>query len=185
VSGREVVIDGHNAAHRMRLSGGAESVRDQVVARARAAAPRGTAVTVFFDGHPGAGAFGGSEHRGVTFRFSGDREADEAIVEHVRNARRPSRVTLVTDDLELARRAEQLGAVSIRIDAFFGGPRRGAAREREADRAQGPKGLTPADFGLPEHVDLDAPPAVLDAVNDPAESPPRGAPRIPRRRRRI
>jgi YacP-like NYN domain-containing protein len=166
VTRREVVVDGHNAAHRLRLAGGSASVREQVVRRARAAAVRGTAVTVFFDGHPAAGEFGGTEHGGVTLRFSGDAEADDAIVDHLRRVQRPDNVTIVTDDRGLARRAEQIGAKTSGIDRFFGAPSKSPGRREHAEDKSAPAGLTAADFGLPDEVDLEAPGPVLDGVKD-------------------
>ena len=163
----EIVVDGHNAIHGLRLAGAPiEALRTRLVNRVRAAAPRGAAV--FFDGHPGSGEFGGTTDRGVTVRYAGDREADEAIVEHVREARRPGRIVVVTDDLELARRVEQVGASSMRVAQLF------ADVEAPAEDEKRVTGVTfrAADFGLPETIDLD----------EPAHRKP--LPRVPGRRRK-
>lgn len=167
----QTLVDGHNAMHRLRLAGApVETLRERLVARVRAAAPRGA--TVFFDGHPSSGAFGGTEDRGVTVRYSGDREADEAIVEHVREARHPRRLVVVTDDLELARRAEQIGASSMRVAQFFADVSAPEAPEKPVSG-----GFCAADFGLPDEIDLTraAPEGALPAL-------PRRTPRVPRPR---
>jgi len=182
VSAHEILVDGHNVAHRLRLAGASEAVCEQVVTRVRGAAPRGA--TVFFDGHPGSGAFGGTEHRGVTLRFSGGAEADQGIVDHVRQAKRPRAITVVTDDLELARRVEQLGASSLRVRQFFADlPYFSAVREPPPDSKSAPGGFTAADFGLPEAVDSDRPSGNLDNHPD-GGAPPRRRPRnLPKRPR--
>jgi hypothetical protein len=74
---------------------------------------------VFFDGHPPGGEFAASQVRGVRVVFSLHREADDAIVDAVRDADQAGQVLVVTDDLDLARRAAQLGAKSTRVRTFF------------------------------------------------------------------
>lgn len=166
-----VLVDGHNAMHRLRIAGPTpERARDRLLARVRAVSPRGA--TVFFDGHPGPGAFGGTEAGGVTVRFSGDAEADEAIVDSVRSSRRARNLVVVTDDLELAKRAEQLGASSLRVAQFFAEE---AGVEADLDAKAGAEGFTASDFGLPETIDLTRPPHEL------APRPPRAPRRIPPR----
>jgi len=153
----DLVVDGHNALHRLRLVGpDREASRARLLSRVRAAAPRGA--TVFFDGHPGTGAFAGTEDRGISVRFSGDVEADHAIVELVRASSRPRRFVVVTDDLELARRVEQMGASSLRVAQFL-------ADVAAPDADDKPHGgtFTAADFDLPDEVDLNRPPSDLDA----------------------
>jgi predicted RNA-binding protein with PIN domain len=170
----QTLVDGHNAMHRLRLSGGpVESLRARLVTRVRAAAPLGA--VVYFDGHPSPGAFGGTEDRGVTVRYAGDREADEAIVEHVRDARHPRRLVVVTDDLELARRVEQLGASSMRVAQLFADVQVAEAPEKPVVG-----GFRAADFGLAEEIDLSQP-----AVNADGAAIPRRRPRIPPRRTRF
>ena len=163
VSGHETLVDGHNAAHRLRLRGGSVAVREAVVDRVRALVRRGA--TVYFDGHPEPGAFGGTEIRGVTIRFSGTEVADDEIVAHVRTSKRPRTLTVVTDDLGLARRIEQLGAKSIRVGAFFSKVPKSpphAVHHVPNEEIPATYGLRPADFGLPETVDLNDPPGNLD-----------------------
>ncbi|MCE9637666.1 MAG: NYN domain-containing protein [Planctomycetes bacterium] len=163
MSGHETLVDGHNAAHRLRLRGGSVKVRETVIDRVRALVKRGA--IVHFDGHPERGAFGGTEINGVTVRFSGSEVADNAIVAHVRASKKPRCLTVVTDDLELARRVEQLGAKSIRVGPFFAKvPKPPKLRVQVVPSVEAPAsyGVTAADFGLPETVDLDRPPADLD-----------------------
>ena len=167
----EFVVDGHNALHRLRLAGrGIAAIRAKLLTRVRAAAPRGA--VVFFDGHPGSGEFGGTEDRGLTIRYAGSIEADQAIVDHIRAARHPQRITVITDDLELARRAEQVGAAAMRVGHFFA-----VLDVPDPDAKPGAAGFSAADFGLPETVDLDRPPGNLDT-----SAPPGRRPKLPRRR---
>ncbi len=155
------VVDGHNAIHRLRLDGrGIADLRRGLVKLVRAHVRRGA--QVIFDGHPEVGAFGRSDEDGVDVRYAGDREADEEIADVIRAARSPSRFTVVTDDLGLARRVEQMGAQSVRIRDFFADDE----DDRPADdtKPHGRRvtaGFSAADFGLPEVIDLDAPPASL------------------------
>ena len=182
VSGRlahHVLVDAHNAIHRLRVRGrDIEAMRAVIVARVRTIMPRGA--TVHFDGHPPAGAFGGTEDRGVTIRYSGSAEADDAILEELRATRTPGRYTVVTDDLELARRAEQLGAASVRIRHFFTEPA-GHPRVQESHARARPTGdaFRPSDFDLPEIVDLTK--AFENLDNQALPSLPRRTARGPRR----
>jgi hypothetical protein len=84
--------------------------------------------------------------------------ADEAIVALVRAHEGKAGalpLCVVTDDRELRGRAAQLGAETASVHAWFGGPEAGPAAEAERPRAAGPP-MTPADFGLPDTLDLDA-----------------------------
>jgi predicted RNA-binding protein with PIN domain len=130
-----VFVDGHNALHVLGVDAGnheadrgalVRSVRERV----RLLRP---GATVFFDGHPPPGEFAASQARGVRVVFSLHREADDAIVDAVRDADEPRRVLVVTDDLELARRVAQLGAVTARVRAFFAQDRTAAVREDARD----------------------------------------------------
>lgn len=153
-----VFIDGHNALHVLGVdAGGHDADRGALVADVRERVRRLTpGATVFFDGHPPPGEFAATQNRGVRVAFSMSREADEAIVDAVRDEDEPGRVLVVTDDLELARRVSQLGARTSRVRRFFA-----AAPDRVSEEADekptGSGGFTPADFGLPETIDLDDP----------------------------
>jgi hypothetical protein len=149
----QFLVDGQNAIHALRMKGrDIAALRAALVARVRRHAPRGA--HVHFDGHPPAGAFARTDDGGVEVQFSGDREADDAIAEIVRESRTPSRFVVVTDDLELARRVEQMGAQSARVAEFFAAE---DEPEGAGDAKSAPAGSTAADFGLPEIVDTDAP----------------------------
>lgn len=131
-----VFVDGHNALNVLGVdAGNHEADRGTLVreVRERVRLMRPGA-TVFFDGHPPPGEFAASQVRGVRVVFSLDREADDAIVDAVRDAADPRRVLVVTDDLELERRVKQLGAISARVRAFFAGERAAPAREDARDR---------------------------------------------------
>lgn len=155
------IVDGHNAIYRLRLPGdGIADLRRGLVKLVRAHVRRGA--QVIFDGHPESGAFGRSDEDGVDVRYAGDREADEEIADVIRATRTPSRFTVVTDDLGLARRVEQMGAQSVRVRDFFDDDE--DARADDDTKPHGRRataGFTAADFGLPDVIDLDAPPASL------------------------
>lgn len=168
---RAIHVDGTNALHRLGRSP-SEPADDlpaeqralvSDVRRAASRQPRRPDTTLHFDGFPRGGGFGGTEIEGVHVRFSGDREADEAIVEAVRGVRDPEAVLVVTDDAELARRLRQLGATTSGVAAFLGARRPERAERRETgDDVQKPHvgGFTAADFGLPETIDTDDPDGV-------------------------
>jgi hypothetical protein len=146
-----VFVDGHNALHALGVdAGGHEADRGALVARVRDLTRHGV---VFFDGHPPPGEFASSQARGVRVVFSLSREADEAIVDMLRDEDQTGRVVVVTDDLELARRARQLGARTSRVRPFFA--REPSAAPGAPEKPGDADGFTPADFGLPDVVDLD------------------------------
>ena len=149
-----VFVDGHNVMHVLGIdAGNHEADRGALIAdvreRVRLLTP---GATVFFDGHPPGGEFASSTARGVRVVFSMSREADDTIVDAVRDADQAGQVLVVTDDLGLSRRASQLGAKTSRVRAFFA---RAADRVSEADeKPTDAGGFTAADFGLPEVIDL-------------------------------
>jgi len=178
-----VFIDGHNALHALGIDrGGHEADRGALVADVRERVRRLTpGATVFFDGHPPGGEFAASQARGVRVVFSKHREADDEIVDAVRDADQAGRVLVVTDDLDLARRVSQLGAKTSRVRAFFA--RASADRVAEARDDEKPSdsgGFTPADFGLPDVIDLNDRRLLSDGRRTPGTRP---SPR-PRRRPR-
>jgi predicted RNA-binding protein with PIN domain len=143
-----VFVDGHNALHVLGVdAGGHEADRGALVADVRSRTRRGV---VFFDGHPPPGEFGAYEAKGVRVVFSMSREADDSIVDAVRESAQPGAILVVTDDLELARRAAQLGAKTARVREFFA-PRAAratedSAREREVAHASDAMGLSDAEI---------------------------------------
>jgi predicted RNA-binding protein with PIN domain len=168
-----VFVDGHNALHVLGVdAGGHEADRGTLVRDVRERVRRMTpGATVFFDGYEPPGAFAESTDRGVRVVFSRGREADEALVDAVRDAEQAGRILVVTDDLGLARRAAQLGAKTTRVRTFFVRAAEPESAGQSDEKPTGSGGFTPADFGLPDAIDLD----------DPAHR--KGLPK-PRRRRR-
>ena len=149
-----VFIDGHNALHVLGIdAGNHEADRGALVRDVRERVRRLTpGATVFFDGHPPGGEFAATQNRGVNVVFSLSREADEAIVDAVRDADQAGQVLVVTDDRELARRVSQLGAKTAGVRSFF---TRAEGRVAESDEKPSDSGgFTPADFGLPDVIDL-------------------------------
>jgi hypothetical protein len=147
----QVLVDGHNAIHRLGIRVGPhEAARRALLRRVASLAP---GAVVFFDarGAP-ATAPGDAREEGVRVRYCRATEADQELVETVRAAAEPSRLLVVTDDLELARRVRQLRARTASVASFF--------REDEAKPSDPSAGVGPfraADFGLPETIDLDDP----------------------------
>jgi predicted RNA-binding protein with PIN domain len=131
-----VFVDGHNALNVLGVdAGNHEADRGTLIREVRERVRRmRPGATVFFDGHPPPGEFAVGEARGVRVVFSLHREADDAIVDAVRDAAEPTRVLVVTDDLGLARRVGQLGATTARVRAFFAQDRTSAVRVDPRDR---------------------------------------------------
>jgi hypothetical protein len=148
-----VLVDGHNALFALRLRGGDHAALRRALALRVAEVDR--KATVFFDAKrapPGARVQG--SEGGARVVYCRGRDADEEILDRVRGAARPGSVLVVTDDRELRGRAAQLGAKVCKVEEFFS---RRARPEGKPERGAG--GFTPADFGLPDVVDLDDPEA--------------------------
>lgn len=150
-----VFVDGHNALHVLGIDAGDHDADRGVLIRdfrerVRRLTP---GATLFFDGWPPPGEFVESSGRGVRVVFSKSREADESIVDAVRDAEQAGRILVVTDDLELSRRVTQIGAKTTRVRTFF--DRVAAPADDEDAKPSGSGGFTAADFGLPEKIDLD------------------------------
>ena len=155
------IVDGHNALHRLRLrDGDIATLRGQLVTLVRQRIRRGA--QVIFDGYPPSGAFGRTDDSGVDVRYAGKREADEEIVDVIRATHTPNRFVVVTDDIALARRVEQIGAQSLRVRDFFDDEdeRNPGSRTDEAKPSgrRATAGFSAADFHLPDEIDLDHPP---------------------------
>ena len=157
-----VHVDGTNALHALGLDSDdlpADQRRlvDAVRRIVEAESPPPEA-TVHFDGFPRGGGFGGTEWGGVHVRFSGDRTADDAIVEAAGRAGAGVTVRVVTDDRPLARRVRGGLTSTTSVAAFFALRRGTGVRERTADEEKPHVGgFTAADFGLPETFDTGGP----------------------------
>ena len=141
------LIDGHNALHVLRIRGEDHAAqRQELLRRVRALAP---GATVYFDarGRTGPRPPRRCTEGGLRVVYCSDREADEAIIEAVRNTASPQDLLVVTDDREVMGRAAQLGAKTRTVRKFF------AARGND-DRGGRPAGplMSPDDFGLPDVV---------------------------------
>lgn len=147
-----VFVDGHNALNVLGVdAGNHEADRGTLIREVRERVRRlRPGATVFFDGHPPSGEFAASQARGVRVVFSLHREADDAIVDAVRDADDARCVLVVTDDLGLARRVQQLGAVTARVRAFFAETaqqeRHDDGREREVAHHSDARGLSDAEI---------------------------------------
>jgi hypothetical protein len=101
-----VVIDGNNLMHAVSPSSGRDSVRRQALETVRG---EGVTITVVFDGPPRQGS-PNVEHLGrVTVRYSGERSADDLIVDLIPDGKRAAEWVVVTNDRGLARRVEERG----------------------------------------------------------------------------
>jgi hypothetical protein len=145
-----VLVDGTNALRSLGVdAGGYEADRGALVADVRRRTRKGV---VFFDGWPPPGEFVESAARGVRVVFSKGREADDEIVDAVRDADDPRRVLVVTDDVPLGRRAAQLGAKHLRISGYFTkdapveGGETDAAREAQVAHPSDAGGLSDAEI---------------------------------------
>ncbi len=156
----KVLIDGHNAMYALRVRGrDHEGKRRALLVRVGEFVP---GAVVYFDARaaPPGGLESPSE-QGVRVVFCRSREADEYIIDAVRDASRPASVVVVTNDRGIASRARALGAAVKGVKEFFGKGRKPAPapKARPARRPPSLRGMrfTPKDFGLPDEVDLDDP----------------------------
>lgn len=177
-----VFVDGHNALHVLGVdAGNHEADRGALIRDVRERVRKLTpGATVFFDGHPPGGEFAATQNRGVNVVFSLSREADDSIVDAVRDADQPGRVLVVTDDLDLSRRVSQLGAKTTRIRTFFARRATDAAEFDEKPSDAG--GFTAADFGLPEVIDLNDKRLLSEGHRTPGTPPKRPTRKRPRGR---
>ena len=149
----QVLIDGHNALGALRLRARThEGRRRLLLSLVAKIAPR---ATVFFDARRApAGAVECKSELGVDVQYCRKREADAAILDAVRDADAPGELIVVTNDREVAGRAAQLGARALGVVEFFGPPPPPPPEEAGRPRFRLRPHFTPADFGLPDEVDL-------------------------------
>ena len=101
-----VIIDGNNLMHAVSPTGGRDVVRQQALETVRG---EGVTITVVFDGPPRQGS-PEIEHLGrVTVRYSGERSADDLIVDLIPGGKRAAEWVVVTDDRGLGRRVKERG----------------------------------------------------------------------------
>ncbi len=144
------LIDGHNAIHALRLKASKhEELRRELARRVLAVDPD---ATIYFDAkHAGPLPFDSAREGGVRVVYCRHRDADDEILDAVRDAERPRELLVVTNDREVKGRAAQLGARVSGVADFF---------ERPAPKKRGEGGgggYSPADFGLPDEIDTDDP----------------------------
>ena len=131
-----------------------EAKRDALLARVAGVAP---GATVFFDARKAPpGLLGFPNRHGVDVRYCRSREADDAILEEVKEARAPGALLVVTNDAEVRGRAGQIGAQAMGVREFFGPRTPPKAPPPRKPPRKGPR-FTPGDFGLPDTVDLKNP----------------------------
>jgi hypothetical protein len=150
------LIDGHNALGALRIRARThEAARHALLRRVAAKAPR---ATVFFDAREApSGLIESRREMGVDVVYCRRREADQAILDEVRDAADARQLIVVTNDREVAGRAAQLGARAVGVVEYLGPADR---RVETGGRRRLPEihpRLTPADFGLPDEVDLSDP----------------------------
>jgi len=150
-----VLIDGHNAMAALKVGGKThEAQRKNLLRRVADAAPQ---ATVFFDARRApVGIPETLSERGVTVRYCRNLEADAAILGMVRAAAAPGQLVVVTNDREVAGRAAQLGAQAMSVADFFG-PKKPMRPESRRRPPRKKPDFTPADFGLPDEIDLSDP----------------------------
>ncbi len=130
-----------------------EARRLALLQRVAAVAPE---AIVFFDARNASErqGFDRTREAGVSVRYCRHREADAAILEAVRGESNPGRIIVVTKDREVAGRCAQLGARPVSPEDFFAQAEEPAS---QPTRRFPTMRFTPADFGLPDYVDLDDP----------------------------
>ncbi len=162
------LVDGHNAMYALGIEHGKhENRRRYLLDRVRAIEPR---ATVFFDARNApAGLPPVASESGLRVVYCQEREADHEIIDTVRDADEPREFLVVSNDREVTGRCRQLGARTESIAEFFDRPERRtmtttgpaprvpseipAARPLTPLR-DGDGELTPADFDLPDELDL-------------------------------
>ena len=174
------LVDGHNAIFRLGLNGATpEDTRRLLLKRVLRVTSE---ATVFFDAL-GAPLLAPETARegGLAVRFCRGVEADQVMLDVVRESARPSELLLVSDDRELAGRARQLGARTTSVGQFLGSAGDEEPPPRGPRAASRPADLRPfraEDFGLPPVIDLRAPADWLEPleaaphVPRPVEAPP-------------
>ncbi|HKB72347.1 MAG TPA: NYN domain-containing protein [Thermoanaerobaculia bacterium] len=115
------LVDGNNLIGSVLGKAAATEEERRWVQRTIAARVRsgGSKVVLFFDGEPAAGKREGWLG-GLTVRFSGNRSADDAIVEAVERSKTRRDCHVVTDDRGLAERARARGARALSTADFWG-----------------------------------------------------------------
>ncbi|MCZ6574780.1 MAG: NYN domain-containing protein [Planctomycetota bacterium] len=152
----DVLIDGHNALHRLGLwgKGDHEQARRTLLSKVRRAAPE---AIVFFDARDApAGIPRRAREDGVRVVYCSRREADAEILDRVRNSSLAQGLLVVTDDRELAGRAQQLGARHEAVAEFFEAGGAPLEPGPGADSVELPK-FKAEDFDLPDEIDLEDP----------------------------
>jgi len=144
-------VDGHNAIHALRITGADHAaLRRELLRRVAEIDPE---ATVFFDAKnapPDAPAT--AREGGLRVVYCRRREADEEMIERVRGSDVPGGILVVTNDREVRGRAAQLGGKACKVAEFFARKPRAGGK-----RGSGAGGFTPADFGLPDEIDLSDP----------------------------
>jgi len=160
-----VLIDGHNALGALDIHGRThEERRHALMSRVAGLSP---GATVFFDARRAPeGLFEREALHGILAIYCREREADDFILDAVRDSANPKQVTVVTNDRQIAGTARQHGAKAVAVEEFF--------RERRSAPGSSPTTLhqsrrryvkfsfDPADFGLPDEIDLENPPDLDD-----------------------
>ena len=151
-----VLIDGHNALAALRIKG--TSHEEQRLALLRIVSVRAPRAVVYFDARDAPkDIVSPSSQQGVRVVYCRHREADDAILEEVRDS--DDAILVVTNDRELAGIAAQHGAKRMAVRDFFKAPV--DVFQYPEDPPPTLKGrwrFEPKDFGLPDIIDLDNPP---------------------------
>jgi hypothetical protein len=121
-----VVVDATNFLHALRR-GPSPLPAAALIGRMRGVIPAGAAIELVFDGSPEPGMRRTHIAAGVQVRYAAPRSADEAIVERARavDATARERLLVVSDDAELRREVERIGARTARSAWLIGRLERG------------------------------------------------------------
>jgi len=157
----KVLIDGHNALGALDIRGRThQERRHALMSRVAGLAP---GATVFFDARRAPeGLFEREALHGILAIYCREREADDFILDAVRDSANPGQVLVVSNDRQITGTARQHGAKTAAVGDFF--------REKRESPGSSPTTLQkrrrgyvrfsfkPSDFGLPDEVDLENPP---------------------------
>jgi len=162
----KVLIDGHNALGALDVRGRThEECRHSLMSIVAGIAP---GATIFFDARRApAGLFEREAMFGILAIYCREREADEFILDAVRDALQPTQVLVVSNDRRITGTARQYRARTVSIEEFFRKKGRKAPSQPAAKLEQRARRIVridfkPGDFGLPDEIDLDSPPEDLD-----------------------
>jgi len=143
-----VIIDGNNLLHAVRSLGPTRPPgRERLVKIIEHwAAQHGHQVTLVFDGPAPTGPFAGQMHSDrLEMMFSGQRTADDCIVERLNGLRNPDRVQVVSDDTAIRHAARERRCRTVATTALIAALFPPGSKPAPKEKAR-PPGEKPSEF---------------------------------------